>query len=174
MGREIRRVPRGWEHPVNEHCHHMAWGGHGPHESQDGKCFKPLHDHPYEPVAQEWLRDCAAWEDGTYEKLIEHPEYKKDCPHYWEYAGNPPSPEYYRPDWKPEEMTCYQIYETVSEGTPVSPVFESKAEMVEWLVEQGHTRPAAENFVKSEWVPSMVISDGVMRRGIDAAETFNQ
>lgn len=86
---------------------------------------------------------------------------------------------------KREDSTCYQIYETVTNGTPVSPVFETKEEMIEWMVSpidmksrytylssndghvtsmQGATREVAEAFVKSEWAPSIVINNGVLKR----------
>ncbi len=39
-----------------------------------------------------------------------------------------PDPADYMPDWLPEEAPCLQWYETVSEGTPISPIFESEAE----------------------------------------------
>jgi hypothetical protein len=54
----------------------------------------------------------------------------------------------------------YQIWETVSEGSPVSPVFKSKEDLVEWLVEQGTARESAEGFANSEWVPSFMATDG--------------
>lgn len=41
----------------------------------------------------------------------------------------------YMPDWKPEEMTHYQMYEEVSEGTPMSPVMETPEELAQWLVD---------------------------------------
>lgn len=41
----------------------------------------------------------------------------------------------FMPDWKPEEMTHYQMYESVSEGTPLSPVMETPEELAQWLVD---------------------------------------
>ena len=35
------------------------------------------------------------------------------------------------------EKSCYQLYENVSEGTPISGVFDSKSELVVWLTEHG-------------------------------------
>jgi hypothetical protein len=50
----------------------------------------------------------------------------------------------------------WQVWETVSEGSPISPVFETPEELVTWLVGQGYSRAAAEGFVKVGNVPSMV------------------
>ena len=58
------------------------------------------------------------------------------------------------------------MYETVSEGTPVTPKFATKEELVEYLVTRGTfydgpwKRKVAEAFVKEEWAPSMVINGG--------------
>jgi hypothetical protein len=49
MGREIRRVPPDWTHPVNKYCPHI---GNNPHDG--GPCYHPLHDQDYESAAQEW------------------------------------------------------------------------------------------------------------------------
>ena len=66
------------------------------------------------------------------------------------------------------------MYETVSEGTPVSPVFETKAELVEYLVRHGDywdqsrgdggwDRKSAEGFVDKEWVMSgMIMPDSTI------------
>ncbi|MBU2709049.1 hypothetical protein KCM76_23840 [Zooshikella marina] len=57
------------------------------------------------------------------------------------------------------EKTCFQIYENVSEGTPVSPVFESKDEMVKWLEVQGNSNDVIEQFLSMEHYPCLVIID---------------
>src|SRR5579864_6349431 len=115
MGREIRRVPPGWEHPRDERGN-----------------YKPMFDRSLEEAAAEWKSGYGAWEPAAHEGQ-----------QYWEYAGNPPDPECYRPDWPEETRTAWQVYETVSEGTPVSPVFLDQEEMVRWLIAQGHSDRAA-------------------------------
>jgi len=132
MGREIRRVPLGWEHPRG-----------------DNGRYKPMFDKDYDTAAQEWIANCIAWQP------------KDSCKYYWQYAGPPPDEETSRPAFT-AEPTCYQIYETVSEGTPKSPVFESLDELVAWLVADGYSQQAAERFAKTGWVPSMMmrVEDG--------------
>jgi len=145
MGREIRRVPKGWEHPQSERCSHwLGLDAHGkPGDYWYRKCFKPLYDKDYETAAREWIADYEAFQRG------DHPDREfinACCKYYWEY-DSPPDENYYRETaWTEAEATCYQVYETVSEGTPVSPVFETKDEMITWLIQQGYSEKAVRNF----------------------------
>jgi hypothetical protein len=62
--------------------------------------------------------------------------------------------------WKKTEPPVgdgYQVWETVSEGSPISPVFETSEACVTWLISEGYSRSAAEAFVKQGWVPSMIM-----------------
>lgn len=75
-------------------------------------------------------------------------------------------PDAYHPAWTDEERDGYQLYETVSEGTPLTPSFATKAELVNYLVTVGPrndgtlTRPQAEGIVNDEWAPSGSITPG--------------
>jgi hypothetical protein len=74
--------------------------------------------------------------------------------------------------WKnydPPEGPGYQLWETVSEGSPISPVFSTKEEFIAYLVSQGYSQKASENFSESGWAPSMVTSNGVMYQDIESA-----
>lgn len=167
MGREIRRVPAGWEHP----------------RQNGGRCFKPLHDEDFESAARRWLDELDKWLAGGFAQTrAEHPEYGYDpetpltC--FDEWHGGYPDSEYYRPRWTLEEATHYQLYETVSEGTPLSPVFATTGELVEHLVVHGDgwdqpvSREAAEAFVRDGWVPSMVFSEGRVTTGVAIAGEY--
>lgn len=152
MGREIVRVPPDWEHP------RIATDGRSPWE-RPGR-YHPMHM------------------DRTYaEELRQRAENPDDYdPDYV------PDPAYYRTrEWTPEEATAYQVYETVSEGTPVSPVFQTRNALIRWLTAptpwdeqypdlsvQGMSREQAERFVESAWAPSMVFRDGMMQMGAKA------
>lgn len=65
----------------------------------------------------------------------------------------------------------WQMWETVSEGSPVTPVFPTAEGLVEHLVsEMGHTRKAAEAFcVDGGWVPSMMIVGNQMTSNVEIA-----
>lgn len=153
MGREIRRVPVGWEHPTNPYCMHL---GQSCSKKPPFKCFRPLHNDSYTVRANRWLQDLKEF------KPNEHAQY------FWDWDGMPPDKESYRPEWKEEECNGWVVYETVSEGTPVTPVFFTAEDLIEYLVTYGDfwdqgkgsggwTRSNAEEFVRnSGWVPSMI------------------
>lgn len=152
------------------------------------ECYKPLHNRSYIEALNEWLKDHEAWERGDHESQIKYGYTKAEYPHYANYGGNAPSVEYYRPNWKPEEMTWWQVYETVSEGTPVTPPFATREELVDYLMENGDfwdqkrradgdsimpcdpwTRKQAESFVfGSGWAPSLVFDNGQVMSGVEA------
>lgn len=149
MGREIRRVPPNWEHP--------RYTADNARDRRNIGQYISMYDKDYDTAAQEWLAELAAF------KPDEHNKY------YWEYAGNPPDEESYRPKFT-AEPTWYQAYETVSEGSPVTPPFATQAELVDYLVNIGEmagtqycrklSRPAAEAFVSGGWAPSMIVERG--------------
>lgn len=158
MGREIRRVPKGWEHPRDE----------------QGR-FISLHDQTYEDAAQEWWDAALKWQLGDVAKSEN--KYRKEYPWYWDWSSPPPTKESYRPAFT-APADHFQIYETVSEGSPVSPVFESKEAMIAWMTQpidrsseynvgedwqcmQGMTRKQAESFCEDESAPSLVTGPGV-------------
>ncbi|HYX20433.1 MAG TPA: hypothetical protein VFA98_06265 [Thermoanaerobaculia bacterium] len=73
--------------------------------------------------------------------------------------------------WKPEEPPAgpgWQLWETVSEGSPISPVFVHREMFVDHLVGKGYSKKAAEAFTKQGWAPSGVIADGVMYENIES------
>jgi hypothetical protein len=142
MGREIRRVPPNWEHPRDDKGHHKA-----------------LYDKDYETAARDWVKDLIDWEndkDGERSQITKETGTRH---FWWEWDGEPPDREYFRPKFT-EAPTHYQIYETVSEGTPDSPVFESLIEMREWLIGNGYSEYAATQFVDTGWAPSVVLAPG--------------
>jgi hypothetical protein len=73
-------------------------------------------------------------------------------------------------NWEKEDPPTgegWQLWETVSEGSPVSPVCPTKEAFVEWLVkEDGYSRSAAEKFCDVGWVPSGLIVQGGPEAGV--------
>ena len=62
-------------------------------------------------------------------------------------------------------LTYLQVYEDVSEGTPLSPVFGSPAEVRRWLVAQGVATGSADEFLRQGSAPSLVVgTEGVQKR----------
>lgn len=175
MSREIRNVPPGWQHPTRP-CPHSPWaGGCDRAKANGGQCYRPLYDRSFQEAAREWLDAAIAWDNGTHPDLVGEPERKADFPFFWQWDGDTPDEESYRPYWTPEEATAYQMYETVSEGTPVSPVFATLDELREWLIARGHSPTAAAAFIESRWAPSMMMSfqpgkPPVIAMGVDSLD----
>jgi hypothetical protein len=67
--------------------------------------YIPLKSSGYEEEMQDWT-------DG----LIEAPPSKKD----------------YMPTWSEKEANHFMMYETTDEGTPISPAFETRDELIDW------------------------------------------
>lgn len=151
MGREIRRVPPNYEHPKNP-----------------GKPdrYIPVHDCTFDNALSEWIIGYNSWKAGN------HPDQKHldTIYDFVDWFGAPPDPRKYCTDFG-DTATWYQMYETVSEGTPVSPPFETKGQLIDYLVDNGDfwdqkrgaggwDRDAASSFVAIGWSPSLVIYDG--------------
>ena len=64
----------------------------------------------------------------------------------------------------------WQMWETVSEGSPVTPVFPTPEALVEHMVRvMKYPRDGAEAFVAAGWAPSLVVENGVVRDGVAAS-----
>lgn len=58
---------------------------------------------------------------------------------------------------EPPKGDGWQVWETVSEGSPISPVFAARDAVVAWLVEHEDCAPAAaDKFVTDGYAPSMI------------------
>lgn len=154
MGREIRRVPPNWVHPKMDH--------YGREVDQ------PMFDKEFDAAFADWLSEFDAMRRGEMTDIDRecYPRGLAD----WLQDNHAPDPAYYRP-WKDGEGTWFQVWETVSEGTPVTPPFATPAELVNYLAKYGDfwdqkrgdlppTREQAEAFVNSGWAPSMVFVPG--------------
>ena len=107
MGREIRRVTKDWVHPIDD----------------SGKP-KPMYNEYYGDVLKQWISDNISWDNGTHKDLISDPSIKERYPFYAMYHGDAPDINYYQiRRYTNEQLTHIQLYETTSEGTPLSPIF---------------------------------------------------
>lgn len=158
MGREIRRVPPDWKHPIRECPHYPKCTQ--PYKN-NGRCFQPLHDQSFVSAAAEWKKEYSDWENGKHPSKSDF----QNC-EFWEYHGDPPDRAYYRDrDWTEEEASCFQLYSTVSEGTPMSPVCATKDELFKYLTTHGDywdstpwKEDAAKRMIESGWAPSMIVT----------------
>jgi hypothetical protein len=178
MGREIRQVPPNWDHPNSK-------------DDYGRNRLQPMYDETFDNAMEMWLGEFDRVRSGdlTDDEREWYPRGLGD----WLTDNSAPHPDYYRP-WKDEEATWWQVWETVSEGTPVTPPFATQDELVDYLVKQGdfwqqqrwaeghrdiqpnppgYSREAAEKFVKGTgWAPSLVTFNGpsgvVIKEGIEA------
>lgn len=169
MGREVRKVPEGWEHPKQ-----MRLRLDGVQEE-----FVPMHDARFSERADEWEREFAAWQGGQRASYFDPTQHAEDV-RFWEWSGGPPDREAYFPDWPEESRTHFQLYETVSEGTPVTPVFANLDEMADYLATNGDfwdqkrkegpklDRDGYRRFLGVGSAPSMVIQGGQVMTGEQA------
>lgn len=172
MGREVRMVPADWRHPQ-----YTPWDAPGDYAV--GR-FKPLFDGGYAKAAADWAEEKAQWDAG----------YKRDYggPSKWapkgddhncsfeEWCGEEPQPDRYMPEWPADQRTHLMMYETTSEGTPISPAFATPEELARWLADNGASsfgRMTASyeewlSVARGGWAPSMVIAGGVLMSGVEA------
>ena len=118
MSRECRRVSPDWEHPKNE----------------NGR-FVPLFDGAaYEEKAR-WDRGEILDFDDNGERVWKPKPDELEGASFPEPDGPEPKPENHMPRWNAQEATHYQMYETTSPGTPISPVMASKEKLAHWLAD---------------------------------------
>lgn len=145
MGRELRKVPANWEHP----------------KKSDGK-WQPMFKSYYLDELNEWLESHNKWLDGTHSDLTGRPELKDKYPFYAMWGGDPPDVNYHQTKrYSEEELTHIQLYESTSEGTPLSPVFPASQfdALCEWAAENATTF-ASFKATKEEW--KRMLSDGLV------------
>lgn len=122
MGREVRKVPKDWEHPKDER----------------GR-FIPMREGSYESAAREWTANFLRWEAG------EHPSRANVvgiARYFFEYE--PPPVEYGQRgcpmfEHDRDDLTHIMLYENTSEGTPLSPAFERIEDLCEWAATHATT-----------------------------------
>jgi hypothetical protein len=125
---EIRKVSKDWKHPRDE----------------NGR-FIPLFGCSYSKCCAEWDEEKEMWDTGfvlLYSPTGPHvrtykPKEENLCSLTFEerQGWGRPIQEEYMPEREPEEKTHFQMYETVSLGTPISPIKETQEELEERLIE---------------------------------------
>lgn len=145
MSREVRRVPKDWQHPRGS-----------------GGDYVPLFGRSYAADLEEWETNFAQWRRG----------YRDDWHGGWtprvgaelnmsfeEWYGERPRAERYMPDWPDVARTHLQMYESTTEGTPISPVMATAEELADWLASNGASAFAFEVATYEQWL-SMIRGEG--------------
>lgn len=161
MGREVRKVPKDWKHPKNEQGY-----------------YKPLLD-GYNAALAAWDMGKLKWDEGFRDDF--NGGWKAKLPDetgtFEDWEGPRPVKSRYMPDWPASQRTHFQMYETTSEGTPISPVMESPESLARWLVDNNASAFADMTASYEGWLRicrggyamSMVVdSSGRMTSGVDA------
>lgn len=174
MSREVRRVPAGWQHP--KYTVETA-----PHPAAAGR-YIPLHEsRGYADAAADWDEGFMQWGLGFVRNYDDDSKWIAKGPEhdgrYTEWEGPRPSPDDYMPDWPDDACTHLMMYETTSEGTPLSPAFKTAEELAHWLADNGASAFGSDTATYRQWLAmigkgwamSMVIDNGVMKSGVEFA-----
>jgi len=172
MGREVRMIKPGWKHPTHSDTHYDP--------SRRGQPI-PLLKGDFATADADWSEGWAKWQEGLRENygpgekwVPIDPEYR--ALRYTDYSGPRPSPDDYMPTWAPGEATLYVMYENTSEGTPISPPFETPEELARWLVDNEASAFAGQTASYEAWLrvahggyaPSAVMSKDGLQSGVEA------
>jgi len=154
MGREVRRVPENWTHPLR--C--------------DGQPERLREGQEFESDYEGWLEEKTMW--------LSTQDPDDDPEQTFEDGWQEPRAEDYMPNWPESERTHYQMYENTSEGTPISPVMASLEELARWLADNKASACGSSTATYEEWLamchdgwaPSGVIMGGQFMSGVQAAK----
>ncbi len=181
MGREIRRVPANYKHPqkLNERTGDM----------DDAS----MYDRTFEQATAEWDAEWAEWQAGVRPDYFDKTdENDATIAFFSEWHGlRPNDPSEYR-QWSDEDATWFQVWQTVSEGSPTTPPFATIEELTTYLADHGDGvdqfgtayagptfgqrrepqawgRARAEAFTNSGYAPSLAVINGEVLSSRDVA-----
>lgn len=202
MGVDVRKVPPGWEHP-SERDHEMRSVEYKRRNPLAYKppgwpysTWRPLLDESYQHAYWSWIRDRVVWWLCA---MVAHPlaligvvdaaagtyrgwRYKVSRPlreTFSDWHGERPNPRRHRPAWRDRDRTHFQLYETVSEGAPLTPPMPNTDMLVHWCASQSdEVWVGTSNMTREDWerffarggyAPSGIYSaDRGYRSGIEA------
>ncbi len=155
MGREVKRVPVGFDWPVGK-----TWWGYVIDVSVNCQTCKCTGTVPFNPGGSFPLqrRDDAGNVIGWW------------CPNC---DGDGRA----TPRFEVPEGPAFQMWETTSEGSPISPAFETPEELARWLADNrasafGRSTATYEQWlamIHEGWAPSAVCDAKGFRSGVEAA-----
>lgn len=127
LSRGVRRVPLHYEHPKKQRYDYRTMT-----YVED---FQPVFDRFYVPAVREWLANWELWQKG------EHPDQQvEDAPgySYEDWDGPGPDPDFHYPGaaWPKGTEMGICMYESVTEGTPISRVYPDTPEGRQAMAEQ--------------------------------------
>lgn len=138
MSREIRKVPADWQHPKDSRGYYI-----------------PLHDGFNQRLA-DWDEENAKWQQGLRRNYFAQtwvavdPEDAEKSFADWD--GLRPEQKDFMPDWPTEQRTHLCMYETCTEGTPISPVCATPEECARWLADNGASAFGCMTATYEQWL----------------------
>lgn len=161
MGRELRMTPKNWEHPRNGNGDYIA-----------------LLSGDYKKLFKEYKEGLNQWQKGyrdDFDGGLQLKEADEQDMSYKEWAGERPYKVDYMPQWKDEEKTHFQMYETCTEGTPISPVMDTPEGLALWLEDNKASSFGSMTATYDQWLsainsgytPSAVLENGVLKSGVE-------
>ncbi len=153
MGREVKRVPMGNSIPMGE-----TWWGF---------LLPAIECRSCNGTGRTFIKEIHGSSDFSYES-----DYCAVCDGEGKVSPTIPIP----------EGPAYQMWETVSEGSPISPPFMSQEELAHWLTDNKASASGGETatyeqwlaMIKKGWAPSMVIDGNGLRSGVAAMEDYSK
>jgi len=168
MGREVRMVPPDWQPPT--------YFGKDWRTNMPDLRFRSLLAGGFDAALGDWKENKAAWDRGEVRDWTTGGWKPKvgDEGTFEEWHGGEPKRENYMPDFAPGTATHLMMFETTSEGSPISPAFATPEELARWLADNNASAFAGEGATYEEWLrvcqggyaPSAIISDGVIQSGV--------
>lgn len=164
MSREVRRVSANWEHPRDARGY-----------------FIPLLGGSFKEKLEAYKIEACQWALGNELSYATQPpsfvprDASTDGMTFEEGNGSIPKKEDYMPDWPEAERTHYQMYESTSEGTPISPVMETPKALARWLADNnapafadmGATYEQWLATIRKGWAPSAVSGGNGLVSGVE-------
>lgn len=138
MGRELRLVPPGWQHPKDERGEYI-----------------PLLNQSYAAALADYEYAARLWDEGRHPSQIEWPSQSAGLS-YADWEGVPPNPAHYRKEaWREDQATAWVLYENITEGTPLSPSFEALNDLLGWMLGQEYSAAEVEEIKERRTLPTL-------------------
>jgi len=114
--------------------------------------------------------------NGEYIPLFEGCDLEAHLEEWEKYHESEPNPKMYMPRWGEGGAIWYMMYETCTEGTPISPAFKTPEELAQWLTDNNASAFAGRTATYKQWfqtiqrgfAPSAILDSRGLRSGVEA------
>jgi hypothetical protein len=160
MGIKVRMVPPDWVHPEDESLSEDFTQRHAD--------WVETRDQFNNGMVRDW--------GSPLDKAWKPKDARNAGVSLEEWAGSEPIASEYMPEWPAEVATHFMMYETVTEGSPISPAFATPEELALWLVDNNASAFGREGATYEQWLstilrgfaPSAIITNNKIESGVAA------